>query len=61
MALKVLRNTDTFPKSDLILARVLEKHPQNKIDAMCPWRGYAAALLWRKYSELLKKRKRTLK
>lgn len=61
MALKVLRNTDTFPKSDLILARALEKHPQNKIDAMSPWRGYAAALLWRKYSELLKKRKRTLK
>jgi AraC family transcriptional regulator of adaptative response / DNA-3-methyladenine glycosylase II len=58
MALKVLRNTDTFPASDLILARALEKHPKSIIDMMSPWRGYVAALFWRKYAESLRKTKR---
>lgn len=55
IALKALRNTDTFPASDLILARTLEKHPKAMIDTMSPWRGYVAVLFWRKYAESLKK------
>ena len=55
MALKVLRHTDTFPSSDLILARALEIHPLEVIAKMSPWRGYAAALLWRSYSGTLRR------
>ncbi len=55
MALKALRNTDTFPSSDLILARALEKHPSEVIEKMSPWRGYVAALFWRVYAETLQK------
>lgn len=55
MALKVLRSTDVFPATDLILSRVLELHPLEIISQMSPWRGYAAALFWREYSMPLKK------
>jgi AraC family transcriptional regulator of adaptative response / DNA-3-methyladenine glycosylase II len=58
MALKVIRDTNTFPASDLILARALELHPIEVIEKMSPWRGYAAALFWRNYSKTLTKRKR---
>jgi AraC family transcriptional regulator of adaptative response / DNA-3-methyladenine glycosylase II len=61
MALKVLRNTDTFPGTDLILARALEIHPAEIIAKMSPWRGYAAALLWRGYTGTLKKTAATAK
>jgi AraC family transcriptional regulator of adaptative response / DNA-3-methyladenine glycosylase II len=56
MALKALRHTDAFPATDLILARALERHPREVIDRLSPWRGYAAALLWREYAETLKKK-----
>jgi AraC family transcriptional regulator, regulatory protein of adaptative response / DNA-3-methyladenine glycosylase II len=55
MALKVLRHTDSFPDTDLILARALELHPKSIVQAMSPWRGYVAALFWRNYSHALKK------
>lgn len=58
MALKVLRHTDAFPETDLILARALEIHDPIIIEQMSPWRGYAAALLWREYTETLRKTKR---
>lgn len=58
IAMKALRSTDTFPDSDLILARAMEVHSQDVIDKMSPWRGYVAALLWRNYSESLKKTKK---
>jgi len=58
MALKVVRHTDAFPETDLILARALEIHPKEKIAKMSPWRGYAAILLWREYSTRLRKNKR---
>ncbi|WP_374029912.1 DNA-3-methyladenine glycosylase 2 family protein [Bdellovibrio bacteriovorus] len=57
MALKVLRHTDTFPATDLILARALELHSAESLSKMSPWRGYVAALFWRVYSEDLKKTK----
>lgn len=51
IALKALRSTDTFPGSDLILARALDVHPAKVIDKMSPWRGYVAALLWRSHGD----------
>lgn len=56
MALKALRHTDAFPATDLILARALERHPAAAVERMSPWRGYAAALYWREYSELLSRK-----
>lgn len=55
MALKALRHTDAFPETDLILARAAAHHSKSAVDRMRPWRGYAAALLWREYAETLKK------
>jgi len=55
MALKVLKSTDAFPSTDLILARVLELHSEEIIAQMSPWRGYAAVLFWREYSSVLTK------
>lgn len=49
MALKVIRNTDAFPSTDLILARTLEKYSWESIQKLSPWRGYVAALLWLEY------------
>lgn len=57
LTLKILRHPDSFPGTDLILARALERHPQNVVDAMSPWRGYVAALFWREYAGFLKKTK----
>lgn len=57
MALKALRDTDSFPDSDLILARALEIHSKETIEKMSPWRGYVAALLWRNYAGMLHKKK----
>lgn len=56
MAMKCLRHTDSFPGTDLILARALDIHPQETIDKVRPWRGYAAALLWKEYAEELSKK-----
>ncbi len=58
MCLTVLRHTDAFPETDLILARALELHPKELVNRMSPWRGYAAALFWREYSQVLKKRRK---
>lgn len=57
MALKVLRSTNSFPASDLILARTLEIHSEKNINSLNPYRGYVAALFWRVYSAKLTKKK----
>ncbi len=54
MALKILRHTDAFPATDLIIARALKLHPKKTIESMRPWRGYATMLLWREYAGSLK-------
>jgi AraC family transcriptional regulator of adaptative response / DNA-3-methyladenine glycosylase II len=61
MALKALRHTDAFPETDLILARALEIHDKKILAQMSPWRGYAASLLWREYSQTLSKAKQKRK
>lgn len=55
ITMKALRHTDTFPETDLILARALEIHPKHVVNAMSPWRGYVAALFWKEYSTQLTK------
>lgn len=55
MALKVLRDTDMYPGSDLILARASTLHSKKVIESMHPWRGYVASLFWRAYSQSLRK------
>ena len=57
MALKVIRHTDSFPETDLILARILGSYSRETIQKMSPWRGYLAALFWRKYADDIAKRK----
>lgn len=56
IALKALRHTDTYPATDLILARALTLHPPAVLERMSPWRGYVAALCWRAYSGTLTKK-----
>lgn len=53
MALRVLRDTDAFPETDLILARAIKIHPRHTIEKMRPWRAYVAVLLWREYHQKL--------
>lgn len=55
MALKVLRHTDAFPSTDLILKRAMDHHSAKKLVLMSPWRGYVATLFWLHYSGSLKK------
>lgn len=49
MALKILRSTDAFPKTDLVIKRALEGYTKEELDKMRPWRGYAAALFWKEH------------
>lgn len=58
LALRALGDTDAFPSSDLILKRALELHPEIDINALRPWRGYAAMYLWREYASVLTKVKK---
>jgi len=58
MALKVLRDTDMFPATDLILARALELHSKEVLETMRPWRGYVAALFWKTYTGKLQPNKK---
>lgn len=51
IALKALRDTNSFPDTDLVLARATSSLGKKNIDMMQPWRGYLAALLWREYSD----------
>jgi O-6-methylguanine DNA methyltransferase len=58
ISLRAIRDTDAFPKTDLILKRVLERHPDFDFETVKPWRSYAAIYLWKGFAQLLSKRKR---
>jgi len=58
ISLRALGDTDAFPKTDLILKRALELHPDLDLAAVKPWRSYAAIYLWREFAQSLSKRKR---
>lgn len=57
MLLRALGEADAFPKSDLILKRALEKHPDLDLEQIRPWRSYAAVYLWTHYAAKLSKQK----
>jgi AraC family transcriptional regulator of adaptative response / DNA-3-methyladenine glycosylase II len=47
LALKVLRDADAFPETDLVLKKAVSRLSSEALSQMSPWRGYVAALLWR--------------
>ncbi|WP_158997787.1 DNA-3-methyladenine glycosylase 2 family protein [Pigmentibacter ruber] len=51
ISLKALKDTNAFPATDLILARTLQSYSLEKINEVSPWRGYVAALLWKKFEK----------
>lgn len=60
ICLRALGDTDAFPKSDLIINRALEQHPELAKLNLQPWRSYLTLYLWKTYSHVLsKKGKRT--
>ena len=46
-------DTDAFPKTDLILKRVLDLHPNLDLESIKPWRSYAAVYLWKEFADTL--------
>jgi AraC family transcriptional regulator of adaptative response / DNA-3-methyladenine glycosylase II len=58
ISLRALADRDAFPGTDLILKRATDLHPDLDVDAVRPWRGYAAVYLWRHYAESLSFKKR---
>jgi AraC family transcriptional regulator of adaptative response / DNA-3-methyladenine glycosylase II len=58
ISLRALDDTDAFPKTDLILKRVLELHPYLDLEPIRPWRSYAAIYLWKEFAQALSKRKK---
>jgi len=59
ISLRSIGDTDAFPRTDLILKRALKLHPDLRLEAIKPWRSYAAIYLWRAFAEILSKGKRT--
>jgi AraC family transcriptional regulator of adaptative response / DNA-3-methyladenine glycosylase II len=46
VSLRAIADADAFPGTDLVLRRALQAHPDVDLEAIRPWRGYAAAYLW---------------
>jgi AraC family transcriptional regulator of adaptative response / DNA-3-methyladenine glycosylase II len=60
ISLRAIDDTDAFPKTDLILKRVLELHPDLDLERIRPWRSYAAIYLWKEFAQTLSRKKRVL-
>jgi AraC family transcriptional regulator, regulatory protein of adaptative response / DNA-3-methyladenine glycosylase II len=58
ISLRAIGDTDAFPKTDLILKRVLKLHPDLDLEAIKPWRSYAAIYLWKEFAQTLSRRKK---
>jgi AraC family transcriptional regulator, regulatory protein of adaptative response / DNA-3-methyladenine glycosylase II len=58
ISLRAIDDTDAFPKTDLILKRALELHPDLDLELIRPWRSYAAIYLWKEFAQTLSKRKK---
>ena len=56
ISLRAIGDTDAFPKTDLILRRVLTLHPDLDLERIKPWRSYAAIYFWKEFAETLSKR-----
>lgn len=57
ISMRAIDDTDAFPKTDLILKRVLQLHPDLDLESVKPWRSYAAIYLWKEFAQTLSKRK----
>jgi AraC family transcriptional regulator of adaptative response / DNA-3-methyladenine glycosylase II len=57
ISLRAMGDTDAFPRTDLILKRVLELHPKLDLECIKPWRSYAAIYLWKEFAKTLSKKK----
>jgi AraC family transcriptional regulator of adaptative response / DNA-3-methyladenine glycosylase II len=57
ISLRALGDTDAFPAADLILRRAVDMHPDLDLDAIKPWRAYAAVYLWNEFAQSLSRRK----
>jgi AraC family transcriptional regulator of adaptative response / DNA-3-methyladenine glycosylase II len=53
ISLRAIGDTDAFPRTDLILKRVLKLHPAIDLEAVKPWRSYAAIYLWKAFAQKL--------
>jgi AraC family transcriptional regulator, regulatory protein of adaptative response / DNA-3-methyladenine glycosylase II len=60
ISLRAIGDTDAFPKTDLILKRVLKLHPDLDLEPIKPWRSYAAIYLWKEFAQTLSRKKRAL-
>jgi len=58
ISLRAIGDPDAFPRTDLILKRVLTLHPSLDLEAIKPWRSYAAIYLWKAFAQSLSKQKR---
>jgi AraC family transcriptional regulator of adaptative response / DNA-3-methyladenine glycosylase II len=58
ISMRAIDDTDAFPKTDLILKRVLQLHPDLDLESIKPWRSYAAIYLWKEFAQTLSKRKK---
>jgi AraC family transcriptional regulator of adaptative response / DNA-3-methyladenine glycosylase II len=55
ISLRAVGDTDAFPRTDLILKRVLALHPELDVARVKPWRSYAAMYLWKAFAQTLSK------
>ena len=55
ISLRSINDTDAFPRTDLILKRVFALHPNLDLEAVKPWRAYAAVYLWKEFALTLSK------
>jgi AraC family transcriptional regulator, regulatory protein of adaptative response / DNA-3-methyladenine glycosylase II len=58
ISLRAVDDTDAFPKTDLILKRVLKLHPDLDLEAIKPWRSYAAIYLWKEFALTLSRKRK---
>jgi O-6-methylguanine DNA methyltransferase len=56
--LRAIGDTDAFPRTDLILKRVLALHRELDLPAVKPWRSYAAMYLWKAFAQRLSKQRK---
>jgi len=57
ISLRAIGDTDAFPRTDLVLKRALERHPNLDLESLRPWRSYAAIYLWKEYAQTLARKK----
>lgn len=58
ISLRAVGDTDAFPRTDLILKRVLALHPELDLTVVKPWRSYAAMYLWKAFAQTLSQQRK---